>query len=556
MCDFLPFELKIKYNHLQIEGKYMATLTVLKYTNSVSFLKTMDNYYSIPEIKITFNITRQNTSEILKKLTKIISNVGAETADKTRSRLDVNVLTDLKKEAEKIKKDIQIEGQQIYLISTYISTCADSEQELMTKVRNIINRLYVNGIVVKPNNFKQKEGYLSMLPIGLKLNILTKYTENICTESTLANMFPYFTRSILNTDGTIVGKANKNICSIDLLDEKNMNYNMCVFGTSGAGKSYFIKLYILRSLYKNINQIIIDPEGEYEEMVKKLGGKIYSKDTYNPFEISENFAKENVNFLQIKINEITTYLNQRFNINSKEQKIKEKIKNMYLDYGITEKLESLYKLQDNDKIYLTPKYKNDFPSIKNLLDMLNIKANISIKSHSVQDGKLHLFVIKSRTSDEIKKEIALFIPKIYELIEENTLIYFDEIWKCISMGNDKTMLEEIYNMFKTLRKKKAGIVAISQDIGDLFNIDNGNFGKSILNNSHTKMFFRMEYSDLEKINKLNLELKENNISYLDKGCAYVKQGNTNYKVEINSNQYEHCIIERKKYYEKGISSDG
>lgn len=556
MCDFLPFDIKIKYNYLQIEGRYMATLTVLKYTSSISFLKTMDDYYNIPEIKITFNVTRQNTAEVLKKLTRIISNVGAEMFDKLGNKLEENVLIDMKKEAEKIKKDIQIDGQQIYLISTYISTYANSEQELMTKVRSLVNKLYVHGIVAKPNNFKQKEGYLAMLPIGVKPNIITKYTENICTEAALSNLFPYFTRSVLNTNGTIVGRANGNICSIDLLNEKNMNYNMCVFGTSGAGKSYYIKLYILRSLYKNINQIIIDPEGEYEEMVKKLGGNIYEKDTYNPFEISENFAKRNSNFLQIKIDEIVNYLNNRFSIDLDHGSIKEKIRKMYLECGITCKLNSLYTLQENDKIYLNPKYKNKFPDIKELLTQLNLKANFNENSYSTPNNKLHLFVIKSRTSDDIKKEITLFIPKIYELIEENTLIYFDEIWKCISMGNDKTMLEEVYNMFKTLRKKKAGIVAISQDIGDLFNIDGGNFGKSILNNSHTKMFFRMEYSDMEKINKLNLELKENNVSYLDKGSAYVKQGNTNYKVEIRSNKYEHCIIERKKYYEESIGGNG
>lgn len=545
MDDILPFEVSVKYNYVKINGIYTATLTVIRYANKVSFLETMDNYYNIPEIKLSFNITRQNTADVLKKLTRIIATTGAEIFDGKANKLDQNILTNIKSKAEVLKKNIQVDGEQIYLISTYLSISEESEKELIFKVRSIINKLYVNGIIAKPNNFKQKEGYLEMLPLNIKNPMLCKYTENMCSETAIANIFPFFTRNVMTEDGVIVGKANGSICAINLLDDKNMNYNMCVFGASGAGKSYYIKLHILRSLYNGINQIIIDPEGEYVELVSKLGGRVYDENTYNPCHITENFAKKNGDFLNIKIKEIAEYVNHKSSIEYDKDKIYEEIKKLYLDYGITEDISSLYTTKNEDNIYIKPVYKNKFPSVNDLFKRLGLPLNEHAYEQEITTSNLHLFHVKGRTSKDIQKEISMFLPKIYELIEENTLIYFDEIWKCISMGEDKSMLEEVYNMFKTLRKKKAGIVAISQDIGDLFNIDHGNFGKSILNNSYTKMFFRMEYADLEKLNELNRELMEKNIVAFERGTAYVKQGNTNFKLEVLSSEYEHLIIERK-----------
>lgn len=556
MCDFLPFEVNIKYNYVKINGIYTLTFTVIRYASDVSFLETLDKYYNIQEIKLSFNITRQNTAEILKKLTRIIATTGSEIFDSEKNKMDQNVLANIKNKAEILKKNIQVDGEQVYLISTYLSISADSEKELILKARSIVNKLYVNGIIIKPNNFKQKEGYITMLPLNIKETLLSKYTENICTETAVANLFPYFTRSVVAENGVVVGKANGSVCLIDLLDNKNMNYNMCVFGTSGAGKSYYIKLHILRNLYKGINQIIIDPEGEYVELVKFFNGTIYDKNTYNPFHISEYFVSKNEDFFNIKIKEIKEYVRQKYNVTLEDKLLEEYIQDIYSSYGITKDKKSLYITKDEDNIYIKPMFKTEFPSINELLEKLKIKCNDEVKDYSKTLSNLHLFHITGRTSKDIKKEIAMFLPKIYELIQENTLIYFDEIWKCISMGEDKSMLEEVYNMFKTLRKKKAGIIAISQDIGDLFNIDHGNFGKSILNNSHTKMFFRMEYADLEKLNDLNSELMANNVIGYERGMAYVKQGNTNYKLEVKASEYEHLIIERMKDYEENISSNG
>jgi len=553
---WLPYDIKIKYNSLIVNEGYQAILTIVKYDN-IEFLKTMEAILCDIKMQVVFHIKRQIASEFLKKLSKTIITSDSEIKSISTNQIDNDILIKNKKEAEEIKRKIQIDDEQIFLVETYIKVYGENEKELIKNVSKVINNLYVANIIARPCNFRQKEAYISMLPVSRDTPLLSKYTENIFVGESLGMLFPFFTREIYSKDGVVVGKVNNNICKLALLSKNNLNYNMCVFGSSGAGKSYYIKLNILRHLYKGVNQIIIDPEGEYVELVRKLGGVVYDLDTYNPLYIEEKFAKNNEDFLSKKSDLVLNYLKTRYGYipMSKERDV---IKNLYNKYGINENKNSLYSSGNEMQIYIKNRYKEDFPELLELIQKLNIHEKINDKKCINKTAKLTCIHIKSRNIDTIKEEMKLFVPKIYELITEDTLIYFDEIWKCISTGEDKSVLEEIYNMFKTLRKKKAGIIAISQDIGDLFSIDNGNLGKSILNNSHTKVFFKLEYSDAEKLNNLSLteELIKNKVFNLDRGHAYIKQGNSKFILQVIASEYENKLIEGECINEESISGNG
>lgn len=554
LCWF-PYDIKIKYNSLMVDGCYQAILTIVKYSN-IEFLKTMEAILCDIKMQVVFRIKKQIASEFLKKLSSTIVTSSSEIKSINSNQIDNDILIKNKKEAEEIKRKIQIDDEQIFLVETYIKVYGENENELIKNVNKVINNLYVANIMARPCNFKQKEAYVAMLPVSKEVPLLSKYTENIFTSESLAMLFPFFTRKMYSNEGVVIGKINNNICKLALLSKSNLNYNMCVFGSSGAGKSYYIKLSILRHLYKGINQIIIDPEGEYVDLVRNLGGVVYDLDSYNPLYIEEQLAQSNEDFLNQKINVVSNYLKDRYGYIA-NKKDRETIKRLYNRYGITDNKNSLYSSGKEGQIYIKNRYKENFPTLSELTHKLNINKEIDDKEQIKRKVKLTCIHIKSKSTDMIKEEMKLFIPKIYELITENTLIYFDEIWKCISMGEDKSVLEEIYNMFKTLRKKRAGIVAISQDVGDLFSIDNGNFGKSILNNSHTKVFFKLEYSDAEKFNNLSLteELIKNKVFYLDRGHAYIKQGNANFILQVMASEYENKLIEGEYINEESINSN-
>ena len=172
------------------------------------------------------------------------------------------------------------------------------------------------------------------------------------------------------------------------------------------------------------------------------------------------------------------------------------------------------------------------------------KFNYEKEGGILETANIYCINLKKKTQREINKLMKIFIPAIYELIDNETIIYFDEVWKCIGNVKNRYPIENIYNMFKTLRKTKAGVAIISQDINDLFNIDEGRFGKSILNNSNMKLFFKTEWSDSELLNKMGVESETlDKIQKLDRAQAYIKMANTNFILNVEATKYEHLLIE-------------
>lgn len=555
----LPSNLQIKYDYLNIEGLYVATIIIIKYEPNIQMLKTIEAITSKEDIEVSFHISRENNYEILKKLTNIISQSSSEINSVSKNQIDINVINNTKLEATELRKKIQIEDEQVYLLSTYIVIKAKSLDELILKQKAVINMLYAKQIIAKPANFRQKEAYIATLPFMNNNESISKYSYSIFTEEALAKLFPFFEREILNKEGILLGKTNNNLCMIDLFDEKNNNYNMCVFGSSGAGKSYFVKLMILRNAYKGIRQIIVDPEGEYVELVKILGGQVYNMQNYNPFEINESCLQSN-DFFGQKVEQIIQCVLLLVPSLDKEL-LRNTIIKIYKSYGIDKNEESLYDLQDANNLYIKPKYKRKFPTMKDLYDVLkeqNANNDIELLNNSrernyttsTNNGEIYCFDLSNKDIKDISEEMKVFMPKIYELIQQKTLIYFDELWKTIGFGQDSHVAQNIYNMFKTLRKKKAGVIAISQDICDLFNLDNGNFGKSILNNTNTKVMFKMEWQDIEmfeRILKNNMSIK--NISALTRGNAHICMNSTSFNLEIKASPFEHKLIEGEIYEE-------
>ncbi|MBR6613450.1 MAG: DUF87 domain-containing protein [Clostridia bacterium] len=548
----LPSEVKEKYNCMKVQAKYINVMSIVS-MNEVIFLEMINTLLLQEEVTISFHIYRQNGPEFLRKLARSVLESGAEIKSIKQNQLDIEVLEKNKKNAEEIKKEIQVNNEEVYIVEIYVALTANDENEVLKKSNNIKNVLYTKGIVLNPTYFKQKSGYIATLPLLQTNSTLSDYTENIMLTTTLARMFPFFENDILNENGVFIGCHEDKHIKLSLLAPQNLNYNMCVFGSSGVGKSFFIKVLIMRNFYNNVNQIIIDPEGEYKDIVLSLGGNVYDIATYNPMYIEERFAKRNEDFLADTIKLTEEYLFYRHGL----ENVTSQIKNEYLKYGITQEIETLYEKSREDKIYLHPKYKTNFPHIKHILDRLKIQNNLKETAGIPTTAKLHCFVLKGKNKEEINKEISVFLPKIKQLIQENTLIYFDEIWKTINANITGTFIEEIYNFFKTLRKRKAGIVAISQDIGDLFAIDDGNFGKSILNNSFTKIFFKMSYSDLEKLQGIEetLNLREKTTKLI-RGEAYVLQGESKFIIRIEANDFEKNLIEKESVYEESFNSNG
>ena len=143
---------------------------------------------------------------------------------------------------------------------------------------------------------------------------------------------------------------------------------------------------------------------------------------------------------------------------------------------------------------------------------------------------------------------VIFWNKIKKDRNKSKAIYMDEIWRLIGVTSNKEVASFIYKIFKTIRKYGGSAVAITQDISDLFSLEDGTYGKSILNNSEIKTFFALEEENIKVLEKYtNLSEKEKiEIKSLKRGECLMFIGAEHILTKIESANFEKEIIEPNK----------
>ena len=200
-------------------------------------------------------------------------------------------------------------------------------------------------------------------------------------------------------------------------------------------------------------------------------------------------------------------------------------------------LEDLYNELGNDEktIFLKRKL---YPFIKGSLKFLNNHTNVRI------DNKLIVADIYELGEENLKFGMYLFTELFWDKIKkdrnEKKAIYLDEIWRLIGVTSNKFVASFIYKIFKTIRKYGGSAVAITQDISDLFSLENGTYGKSILNNSSIKSFFSLEEENILVLEKYaNLSEKEKvEIKSLKTGESLMFIGSNHVLVKIDASEEE------------------
>lgn len=337
------------------------------------------------------------------------------------------------------------------------------------------------------------------------------------------------------------------------------------------GKSYFTKLMILRYRLLGIEQYVIDPEREYTNLSKELEGTLIkigpTSNTYiNIFDIREESLEENEKgYLANKIIKLIGFFNLIFgNLNEEDKAIiEEKIIETYQKKGINFNNKSLYKKIGKKNIFKGTKdmpILEDFynvlsesektkifkikllPFIKGSLNFFNNYTNIQL------NNKLIIADIFELGEENIKYGMYIFTDLFWDKIKKNReikkAIYFDEIWRLISVTSNKEVASFIYKIFKTIRKYGGSAIAITQDISDLFSLEKGIYGKSILNNSNIKMFFSLEEENINILEKYsNISEKEKiEIKCLKRGECLIFAGEDHIICKVESAEFEKNII--------------
>ena len=182
------------------------------------------------------------------------------------------------------------------------------------------------------------------------------------------------------------------------------------------------------------------------------------------------------------------------------------------------------------------------PFIKGSLKFFNNYTNVKL------DNKLIVADIYELGEENLKYGMYLFTDLFWDKIKRNRkikkAIYLDEIWRLIGVTSNKEVASFIYKIFKTIRKYGGSSVAITQDISDLFSLEEGTYGKSILNNSSIKTFFSLEEENIKVLEKYtNLSEKEKvEIKSLKRGECLMFVGEEHILTKIEAANFEKEII--------------
>ena len=564
--------------NIEIDGTYYSGIIIVNYNRENTELilrKIIDT-----NINISCFYEKQDAYKTIRNLSYHIANVGVDLKDGKTNSMDIDIAAFTYNDAKYIRKEIQVNNEDIYFLYIYLDIFSKDEKELEYLLNKIEGIIESTGMQTRRANFRQEQILITCMPFMENNKLLKPAAKRNVLTSGIICTYPFISSAIFDENGIFYGTNiyNDSLIFIDKYNEnKYKNANMCVFGTSGSGKSFFIKLQIIRYFLLGIEQYVIDPDREYDNIAKNLEGTIIkigpSTETYlNVLDIRQDSIEDEKGFLATKVSKLIGFFNLIFGNMDEEEKaiLEEKIIKCYNKKGITFDDNTLYKNEKN-KINIKPIFKEstDMPILEDLYNILGedektkkmqiklipfVKGSLKFFNNYTNielNNKLIIADIYELGEENLKYGMYLFVDLFWDKIKENRknkkIIYLDEVWRLIGITSNKNVASFIYKIFKTIRKYGGSSVAITQDISDLFSLENGTYGKSIINNSSNKAFFSLEEENISILSEYtNLSEKEKvEIRSLKRGESLLFAGDEHILTKIECADYEKEIINEK-----------
>ncbi len=504
-----PPSIEVKQNYIKVEEKFAKTFFIFSYPRyiTVGWMSPIINL-DIP-LTVSFFLHPLASESILKKLRRRITEVQADINQRQEKGLIRDPQLDIAfQDIENLRGRLQTAQEKMFKVGIYITFFAEREEELKeieTKLRAILeSRL----IYIKPTLYQQKEGFISSSPYGLdKLLINTPMN----TEP-LSSIFPFVSADLSAGDGILYG-INQHNSSLVLFDRFTLeNANMVVFAKSGSGKSYFVKLEVLRYLMMGIDVIILDPDNEYKTLATAVDGSFFnmslaSNDHINPFDLPELREDENPkDVLRSNIINLVGLIRLMFGgLTSEEDAI--------MDRALTETYAARDITDDTDPTT----WKDNIPTMSDLESIL-----IGLEGTEEMSRKLRKYTkgtysdfFNSRTNlakdksfvafgirdmEDSLRPMAMYVAMRYiwnivRSVVKKRIFVIDEAW---SIMQHKESAAFLFGLVKRGRKYWMGITTITQDVSDFMNSD---FGKPIITNSSLQFLLKQSPASVDLVKK-------------------------------------------------------
>ena len=474
-------------------------------------------------------------------------------------------------------------NEDFYYLNLLITVTAPSVEDLEWKASEIKKLLLSQDMDVCNCHFREEQAFCSALPlVSMEKGLFERGKRNLLTGGA-ASCYPFTSFEMCDDNGILLGvnKYNSSLIIVDIFNSAiYKNANMAILGTSGAGKTFTMQLMALRMRRKNIPVFIIAPlKGhEFHRACANVGGEFIQISPASPHCINvmeirkvDRSVSELLDGPGIQLSELAAKIQQLhifFSLlipdmsHEERQLLDEALIRTYNSKGITHDNASL---EDpaNPGCYREMPVLGDLyeilkaaPETSRMAHILNRLVNGSASTFNKQtnvrlDNKYTVLDISSLTGDLLTVGMFVALDFVWDRAKadrtEEKAIFIDECWQLLSgAGATGTRLagDFVLEIFKTIRGFGGSAICASQDLNDFFNLDEGRFGKGIINNSKTKIILNLEDDEAERVQEtLHLSDAETmEVTHFERGSGLISTNNNNIMVEFKASPLEKDLI--------------
>ena len=574
------------HNFIIMDGRYYCFLFIKAngYPNTVrgGWMSSLIN--AGEGIDIDVHLSRENRSKTIDKVAQRIRLNRTKLKGMQDTNTDYEELANSIQSGYYIKNGIANHNEDLFYMSVFVTISAKTYEELLWRKQQMIDMLKSMDMYLSECRFQQEEALRSVMPfLQVSPKLLKKSQRNVLT-SGAASTYMFTSFEMSDDSGVLLGvnRHNNSLCIVDLFNTKiNKNANLTMCGTSGAGKTFTLQLLALRMRMRGIQCYIIAPiKGhEFKRACSKIGGEFIkiapgSPHCINVMEIRHTISPEMELIDEVDYNDMDSMLARKiqqlmifFSLlipdmsNEEEQMLDEALIKTYNDFGITHDNNSLYA----DSNVFPPKLKK-MPILgdlhKHLLENPMTARVAAIVSRFVT-GSAQSFNRQTNVDltnkyivldlSELKGKLLpvgmmIALDYVWDNIKadrtKKKAIMIDEIWQLIGASSNKMAAEFCLEIFKVIRGYGGAAIAATQDLSDFFSLDDGKYGRAIINNSKNKIILNLEQDEAQYVKDvLKLSRTEvRSITQFERGEALIHSNNNKVPVVIKASKQEQEMI--------------
>lgn len=573
-------------NYFLMDGRYYCVLYIKAngYPNTVrgGWMSSLIN--AGEGVDIDVHLSRENRSKTIDKVAQRIRLNRTKLKGLQDTSTDYEELTNSIQAGYFIKNGIANHNEDLFYMSVFVTISAKTYEELLWRKQQMVDMLKSMDMYLSECRFQQEEAFRSVMPFLQISPKLQKKTQRNVLTSGAASTYMFTSFEMSDDSGVLLGvnRHNNSLCIVDLFNTKiNKNANLTMCGTSGAGKTFTLQLLALRMRMRGIQCYIIAPiKGhEFKRACSKIGGEFIkiapgSPHCINVMEIRHTISPEMELIDEVDYNDMDSMLARKIQqlmiffsllipdmTNEEEQMLDEALIKTYNEFGITHDNNSLYE----DAACFPPKLKK-MPILgdlhRHLLENPMTARVAAIVSRFVT-GSAQSFNRQTNVDltnkyivldlSELKGKLLpvgmmIALDYVWDNIKadrtKKKAIMIDEIWQLIGASSNKMAAEFCLEIFKVIRGYGGAAIAATQDLSDFFSLDDGKYGRAIINNSKNKIILNLEQDEAQYVREvLKLTKTEvRSITQFERGEALIHSNNNKVPVVIKASAQEKEMI--------------